>query len=92
MLPFVVSTFDDQVDDVVSKRPNCTNCLDHICTFDWRLAKVDHVYRFYVNRFWFIVLKCVISRFHFDDEYFLIRSDSLDILHLNLSMNILVEE
>lgn len=60
MLPFVVSTFDDQVDDVVSKRPNCTNCLDHICTFDWRLAKVDHVYRFYVNRFWFIVLKCVI--------------------------------
>lgn len=59
---------------------------------DWRLVKVDHVYRFYVNRFWFIVLKCVISRFHFDDEYFLIRSDSLDILHLNLSMNILVEE
>lgn len=57
---------------------------------DWRLAKVDHVYHFYVNRFWFIVLKCVISRFHFDDEYFLIRSDSLDILHLNLSMNILV--
>lgn len=27
---------------------------------DWRLVKVDHVYRFYVNRFWFIVLKCVI--------------------------------
>lgn len=53
---------------------------------DWRLAKVDHV----CDRFWFIVLKCVISRFHFDDEYFLIRSDSLDILNLNLSMNILV--